>query len=484
MLSYLQKYNNLPQELRDKMSAPEAMAAIEYLEKKYELNLAAVTMKIMIKEIGVNDLAAGLVDEFSINEEKAKQLASDLIEKVLFRATDYLGIKEKLAKENQEKEKEQDMQINGLLFSQEDEEEINGLARKINGDIKKSKLSDSNIEEKLNQAITEARINFGSDLLSARFKQILKTYFRGIRDRISAKQALIKSIESGGLGFDGDSAEKVLKIADSKIKNLNKITQAVQPIERINTPDIEKEKLTSLQASGVRDVGYDLSAFKKQEAKPIVKLDTKYEIAPPPPAICEKKPKQQKSVQQKTDDADRSFFSKFKHPLIKQNQEYIVAKEAKPELKVIKKKEITAQAEEAPVHKIKQVDARQVDGAMGKIKMDDIKFTPKSMGPVDELKYMDMVSFRRLCKTPEDIINKIKEKINLLEEESYAKRLDGIKAWRQNPINKVYLEIGHESINEKKPINAIIEERKAADKDYLSNQEFEAITDLNKSLRF
>ena len=73
-----------------------------------------------------------------------------------------------------------------------------------------------------------------------------------------------------------------------------------------------------------------------------------------------------------------------------------------------------------------------------------------SIYTVDELRYMDLIGFRRLCKTPEDIVSKVKEKINLLEEENYAKRLDGIKAWRQNSVNKIYLEIGHESINQKK----------------------------------
>ncbi len=482
------------------MSAPEAMAAIEDLEKKYELNLAAVIMKIMIKDIGVNNLAVDLAGEFSINKDKAQQLDSDLIGKILFRAADYLGIEKEQEekkpisipfvkiKENQKKNEKQTIQADDLLFSSEDEEEIKGLAQKINGDIKKSKLSDSNIQEKLDQAITEAGINFGSDLLSSRFTQILRTYFRGIRDRISAKQALIKSIELGGLGFDNDSVEKVLKIADGKIKNLNEIAQAVKPPERISTPDLEKEKLTGLQANGVRDIGYDLSALKKQEvkatekareAKPIAKLDTKHEIAPPPPAIYKGKPKQEEPIRQKTDGGNKSFFSKLKQTC----HDDVIIEEAKPE-RIIKRKEIAEQAEEAPIHKIKQVDARQVDEAMGKIKMDDIKFTPKSMGPVDELKYMDMVSFRRLCKTPEDIIHKIKEKINLLEEESYAKRLYGVKAWRQNSVNKIYLEIGHESINKKKPINAIIEERKAAGKDYLNNQEFEAITDLNRDLRF
>jgi len=73
---------------------------------------------------------------------------------------------------------------------------------------------------------------------------------------------------------------------------------------------------------------------------------------------------------------------------------------------------------------------------------------------------------------------------NLLEEEDYAKKLEGIKLWRRSPINKLYLEIGSLSISENKPVDVIIEERKLNNQEYLTADEFNAIMDLNKSLRF
>ena len=500
------------------MSAPDSMSALEALEKKYGLNLAAMIMKIMIKDADVNNLSISLADEFNINKNKADLLADDLKEKILFRAADYLGIKikpneakammPKLSIEEEsaaEAGNEPLVQAIDSLFSPEDEEEIKSLAEKINGDAKKIKLSDEKIESEINSAVAEARINFGSDLLAARFRQILKTYFRGIRDRINAKQALIKAIESGGLGFDNDSAEEVLKIADSKIEKLNKLQPDIVQPEKIKTADIEQEKLIGLKDSGVRDVGYDLSALKKPVSKEIDKiykpvenkktankLDTTHELAPPPPAIIQTKPQSEEPVLQEP--AKKLFLSKIKNVFSKKPQDKIIIeesgtfaakqKEIKPKLKIGGEKATVKQAEEEQVHKIKQIDARQIDETRGKIKMDDVKFTPRSMGPIDELGYMDLVSLRRLCKTPAEIMVKIKEKINLLEEDNYAQRLEGIKAWRQSPVNKIYLEMGHESIAQKRPINAIIEDRKTAGRDYLNDQEFEAIADLNKSLRF
>ncbi|NCO79912.1 hypothetical protein GW884_01345, partial [Candidatus Falkowbacteria bacterium] len=106
------------------------------------------------------------------------------------------------------------------------------------------------------------------------------------------------------------------------------------------------------------------------------------------------------------------------------------------------------------------------------------------MGPIDELKFLELTNWRRLDKEPVKIAEKIKEKIKLLEEESYAKRLEGIKAWRLSPVNRLYLAMGQASISNNQPVDVIIEERKKQGEEYLTSQEFEAIMDLNRELRF
>jgi dsDNA-specific endonuclease/ATPase MutS2 len=115
--------------------------------------------------------------------------------------------------------------------------------------------------------------------------------------------------------------------------------------------------------------------------------------------------------------------------------------------------------------------------------MEDVIFQPRIMGPIDELKYMSLINFRRLDKDPFKAAEKIKEKINLLEEE-YSKKVEGIKAWRSSPVNRLYLQMGEASISHKKPIDVIIEERRNEGKEYLNNKEFEAIINLNRELRF
>ena len=59
----------------------------------------------------------------------------------------------------------------------------------------------------------------------------------------------------------------------------------------------------------------------------------------------------------------------------------------------------------------------------GKKRMDDVTFSPKLVGPIEELRAMDLVNFHRLDKSPNVAAKKINDKVKLLEEEDYGKRL-------------------------------------------------------------
>ena len=53
MITYLEKFNSLPKELRDKISSHEVMTIIGELERKYAISLASVVMRVMIKELNI-----------------------------------------------------------------------------------------------------------------------------------------------------------------------------------------------------------------------------------------------------------------------------------------------------------------------------------------------------------------------------------------------------------------------------------------------
>jgi len=520
VFDYLQKFNNLPKEVRDKVSGQAAMDAIRELEKRYGVDLAAVVIKIMVKEIKVDDLVSYFVSQFNLDRVRAEKLAKELKEKVLFNAVEYLGIGKMLSSASvrgeeyagtlahmkksvstsgesatpaQKARPTPSVQGASFFFSPEDEEEIRELAKKIDGYVEGELFSDR-IEERLDKIIKQAQINFGSQALAERFKQVLKTYLRGIRDRIETKQALIKSFESGGLNFDQESAERILLITDSNLKNLGPFIEQTDKATAIRQPaktkiparpalqqvrqELKEEKFISLRDNGVRDIDYDFTSRLKEKKREDVgakssKLDTEHELAPPPPKI--RQASSPPPASHSMTDGPRPTLP---------GQRGQIGPSSGVKTKSVPKAKTKPLSTVHSTTKIEQINIRRPVEIEGKVKMEDVKYVPKVMGPIDELKYMNLINFRRLDQDPNKIVAKIKQKIDLLEEEGYAKRLEGIRAWRTSPVNRLYLAMGQASISRNKPIDVIIEERKMAGKEYLNSQEFEAIMDLNKDLRF
>lgn len=117
--------------------------------------------------------------------------------------------------------------------------------------------------------------------------------------------------------------------------------------------------------------------------------------------------------------------------------------------------------------------------------IDDVKLQQSMvMGPLDELKAMDLIEFRRLSPDPAAAAMKLKDKVDLLGEEAVSKQADGIKAFKQSPINLQYLDIGNKSMMTGKPVADIIQELQVSGTPVLSVEEFNAIADLNKRIRF
>jgi len=473
MLAYLQKFNNLPLEVRNKVSDPKAMAIIEELEKKYHISLAALIMKDVVGEIRLNDLADNLTKE-KLDQAQAQELTFKLKEKIfsalgggLFAAQvrpaspelqrgEPLPVAPKpAAGPTMDAAPAAGAKVKGasFFFSPDDESEIRELTKKIElGE--NNILSAGAVEEKLNDIINRAQINFGSVELSDRFKQILKTYLRGIRNRLETRATLIKPFANGGLSFDEDSADKVMSLAD-KVLHGEKAELVKQP-PKIKIPELEKilAARPARPAGGpeiARDAAYDFSKFKKQNEKinnDLKKLDTGHELpAPLAPA---------KKTEVKTKSA--SPASPAGGP------------------------EVAPLAAQMPLIK-RRFEAENLSQSP-KAKLQDVKYVPKVMGPLDEIKYLDLISFRRLDRDAARSADKIKSKIDLLAEENYAKKLEGVKCWRLSPLNKQYLEIGQLSIGSGKPIDVIIEEKKLRGEDCLTEEEFKVIMDLNKSLRF
>jgi len=122
--------------------------------------------------------------------------------------------------------------------------------------------------------------------------------------------------------------------------------------------------------------------------------------------------------------------------------------------------------------------------AVSRPQMHDIKPMPKALGPIEELQFLDLVNFRRLGKTPEEITEKILKKIKLLERDGYDKMVAGVRAWRQSPVNRAYLRLGQDAVSHGVSLKEAIFAAQAKDPTGLTLEEVEGVIALNGRLTF
>lgn len=114
----------------------------------------------------------------------------------------------------------------------------------------------------------------------------------------------------------------------------------------------------------------------------------------------------------------------------------------------------------------------------------DVKTPRRLMGPLEELGTMTPAAFRRLSNTPTDATQKIHDILATLEKESYEERVKGIRAWRQSPMNQLYVAMTTEALQKNTVLAEIAGQRRAAGEESLSPAEIRALATLNDALRF
>lgn len=476
MLTYLDKFNSLPQEIRGAVEAEPVLSAIEEIEKKYDVSLASAIMRVMVKEISIIDLPKFFVFEFNLDGRTAEELVSELKEKVFLGAADYLGfaVDEKAVASNSEqysawaqnKRSEADVQSSSFFFSPEDEEEVRALAKKVevfSPSKEEIKREDGAMDQKIEKIKKQLKVSFSSEELNSRFKKIMETYLKGIRNKIDTKQTLIKTVDSGGLSMDPIYVDNILLVAD-------KINLEIIPEQKKEDEKIDR---LNLRNSGVRDFDYDFGSLGKKHETDKDNLHFTDEGSILQANSENENAKEAKIKEEKTDNdlIDLSGGNEKKGEKYAREESLLNAEEG-----------FTIKEENsAPVNNI--ANARQ-NARQNKARLQDVKFKPKLTGPIEEIGELDLTNFRRLNPDPEIATEKIKQKIKLLEDENYAKSLSGKKSWRSSPINQLYLAIGQQSLAEKKAVPEIISDRQANGQEALSYEEFDALVRLNKALKY
>jgi hypothetical protein len=122
--------------------------------------------------------------------------------------------------------------------------------------------------------------------------------------------------------------------------------------------------------------------------------------------------------------------------------------------------------------------------AISRPSMVDIVPPVRLTGLADELRSMDIDSFRRQAKTPDQASEKIFQKLETLKRENFERWTDGVTAWRSSPLQQQYLRLVAESFSTAKPVAQLVEEKRKVDPKLPTAEELGAIIALNARIQF
>lgn len=559
MFDYLQKFNNLPKDLKESISSPVAMAVISDLEKKYKLDLAAIVMKVMVKIIPLTDLPIYLVSDFSLDQESAKKLTAELKDRLFFSVANYLG--------------------------------YNPSYSKI---IPKTSVQPAHYQG-VDKIVKDSGIIFPGSELNARFRNIVTTYIKGVRSRIDTRITLNKEISAGGLNLDNKIIDQLFKIADNVIaqKTLNSGTISTPLLSNEESTKNGLDKIRALyeKEEKSRDIPYDLKTaiLKGTIKKPVAPLNlpTPQEVSEKlleepeetlrlAPVILkneDKKPTELKNIPKsevlvlkqeelkkekpvlspikediKTEVVQKnnalpvkikvvsegagvalskatkvvvataatkeivdnlknnsitqadlkplassenkivrppekkaSFFAKIFH---KENNNPVVVNSnpnpPKNVTEVPKSSMAFLRTEAATVNQLKAVERKAPLN-----QAPSLPNTPKVMGPIEEINYLDLTNFRRLGINPKEAITKVETKIKNLEKEGYDKMVLGVVAWRNGLINSLYLKMVQEALSKGMTLKQLADNYQTEKRtSLLFWEEIEEVISLNNRLMF
>jgi hypothetical protein len=467
------------------------MAVISELENKYKIDLAATVMKVMAKLIPLADLSIYFVSDFSLNQETAKKLTADLKERLFFPVANYLG--------------------------------YNASYSSI---VPKTTITPAHLAG-VEKVIKDAGIAFAGTELNSRFKNILTTYLKGIRSRVDTRLTLEKDVASGGLGLDSKAIDKIFKAADelSASQTLPSGELTNLPIQEPVVSGLDKVRALYEKPGEARDIPYDLKtaistgAVKKpivpfslpspietkeklleeptEEIKPVVIVSTTAPVTPiipvvpivpitpmiPVAAAIVKSVEAIKTVQEPVIVAPKINRPPEKKPNLLSN---LFNKEVVTQPVVeIPKPIVTPKI--VPVNQPSIASLRTEAAAQTKftVKMPVSTTAPRTMGPIEELQYLDIVNFRRFGTSPTEATAKVESKIKLLEKDGYDKMISGVLAWRSGLINSIYLKMGQEALAKGISLKQCADNYQAANiQGFLFWEEIEAIIALNSKLMF
>lgn len=321
-------------------------------------------------------------------------------------------------------------------------------------------------------------LKIADPIIKKRYYDAILSWLKDARKNADLKEVLNRSTKIGGVGMDQDTYDKLEELL---IQKKQQIAQ-----ENIDMPQI----ISSFEAGAgaandfVEESEIDVAAKVKgpitqtRESQDVHIGQLLQEKGIDFGELADKE-----KIKRELGDTERvpEVTGDFADEIIKeeeflQSKPEIVSKPVQPAAELLQKEKIE---QNMPQPQMKPPTIRRADNQRPKVEDVRMETSTKLYGPIDELAALSIMDFRRLSKDPSEAALKITGKLDLLEDESLIKKMQGMKALRSSPLYKTYAEIMNQAMKEGKSIEQVVNE-----KNIITLPEFKAIMALNQDLKY
>lgn len=448
----LVKFHKLPPEIKQAVTSPAGLQAIQKLEEEHHVSLADTLIRVLVKEIKWEELPSVLVAEHGVKPGSATEIVNVLETNILQGVLPYLRQSQaaqsvpvqtansvpapkpaQLSKipEAPQAPKARAQQLVAARMPKPKQTPASGAARfqqmkagnaafyvyaEDEHDIARhrdrlSRIAGASPTAELNtfvdQLIASQGLQFADEVLEKRFRSIVVSRLRDVRNSEETKDLLTRAEKVGGMEYDEAAAASIMAALEERVQYIHNQSSA----QGVSSHD----DLPQTQTQPMPEAEIPLAEAPSVDAAPQATTPAPQPVPPPPP-----KPQPVRKA---------TVLTESRRPVIR-----------------------------------------------------DIQYPNKPMGLADELSVITPDEFRSMGRDLAESVQKILQKIEILAEDSFDKRTQGIAAWRRSPVYLLYLSIGKESMVGGRPVEEVMASLQAEGKPFLTIDEFAAIADLNKQL--
>lgn len=361
-----------------------------------------------------------------------------------------------------------------VTITKEDEKEIEKIKREVlpAKGVEAADRTADKIQASVEAIYAASGLKTDDEAMAKRIKTVIGNRLRDVRDQMETLETMAQPKELGGLGLGQEAARKLLNAIQDSLKRVHEAHAAQMQAEKAQWVEKEQGVKQAVAADATASQQTDLEKLYQS----IVSKTGKAPAAPAAPAAMPAPPAPA-AIPPNLPVTDAN-------PVPPELRAPTVVPLPKPEpaiatMQAPKPMSIVRPMPGAPA----PAPAVGPAGERIKPRVEDIKGAPRLTGPVEELRAITIVDFRRLSKDPKEACLKIKDKIDLLADQSYTRRSQGIAAWTASEVVRTYLEQMREGLNGL-PLKDAIAARQAGKKPYITPEEFQAVAELSRQLRY